>query len=299
MTGWTLWRPPTNFFENSFWIRGFYERAQEQGVGVMLTGAMGNFTISWGPALDYYAHLLRRGKLVHLAREVQQYSRLAEVPHGKLLPIIGRKAFPMLRRQRAVAGETVKMPELIHPEFARKMEMHRQMKPYVVNKETMYINALAARKENINNLAVANKNGAMATKLSMRYGLIERDPTNDPRVVRYCLSVPLEQYVQKGRDRALLRRSTVNYLPDNVRLNQTIRGVQPADWIYRIMPEWDIWVSELKRMTNDNSISGYLNIDQILKGITKLNNPRLELAWDPEVRMLMHSLIVYRFLQQF
>lgn len=290
---------PYKFFENSFWIRGFYERAQEQGVGVMLTGAMGNFTISWGPALDYYAHLLRRGKLVHLAREVQQYSRLAEVPRGKLLPIIGRKAFPMLRRQRAAVGGTVEVPELIHPDFARRMEMHRQMKPYVVNKQTVYINALTARKENINNLAVANKNGAMATKLSMRYGLIERDPTNDPRVVRYCLSVPLEQYVQKGRDRALLRRSTVNYLPDNVRLNQSVRGIQPADWIQRTKPHWNEWIAELQALCKDTSISEYLNVDQIKKGMTKLEHPRPELAWDSEVRMLMHSLIVFRFLQRF
>ena len=32
------------------------------------------------------------------------------------------------------------------------------------------------------------------------------------RVIRFCLSVPEEQYVQNGLDRALIRRSTENYL---------------------------------------------------------------------------------------
>ena len=51
---------PYKFLENSFWLKGSYERAHEQGVGVLLNGAGGNFTISWGPAIDYYAVLLKK-----------------------------------------------------------------------------------------------------------------------------------------------------------------------------------------------------------------------------------------------
>ncbi|MCM3783260.1 asparagine synthase-related protein [Neobacillus mesonae] len=290
---------PYKFFENSFWIRGFYERAQAQGVGVLLTGAKGNFTISWGPALDYYAQLLRRGKLFHLAKEVQQYSIRSEVPRARLLPLIGRKAFPVFQKQRSVSGNPVGIPELINPDFANKMRIHEQADANKIKTDPRFMDAITDRKERLSNLSIANKNGAMATKLSMRYGLVERDPTNDPRVVRFCLSVPLEQYVQKGQDRALLRRSMMNYLPDKVRLNQSIRGVQPADWIHRNMPLWDSWLDELREICRDSSIAGFLNITQIKKGLEKLEHPRPELAWDLEVRMLMHSLIVYRFIKQF
>ena len=75
--------------------------------------------------------------------------------------------------------------------------------------------------------------------LSLRYSLWKRDPTNDLRVIRFCLSVPEDQYVQNGMDRALIRRATENYLPDKVRLNQQIRGVQGVDWVHRMMPRWD------------------------------------------------------------
>ena len=66
------------------------------------------------------------------------------------------------------------------------------------------------------------------TKLSLRYSLWKRDPTNDLRVIRFCLSLPEDQYVQNGMNRALIRRATENYLPDKVRLNQRTRGVQGA-----------------------------------------------------------------------
>ena len=43
--------------------------------------------------------------------------------------------------------------------------------------------------------------------LSLRYSLWKRDPTNDLRVIRFCLSVPEEQYVQNGLDRSLITKS--------------------------------------------------------------------------------------------
>ena len=51
---------PYKFFENSFWLKGMFEKAHEEGIGVLLNGDRGNFTISWGSALDYYAILLKR-----------------------------------------------------------------------------------------------------------------------------------------------------------------------------------------------------------------------------------------------
>ncbi|MGQ4671626.1 hypothetical protein ACUIJ5_25025 [Bacillus toyonensis] len=50
------------------------------------------------------------------------------------------------------------------------------------------------------------------------------------------MSVPEEQYVQNGLDRALIRRATKNFLPDKVRLNQRVRGIQGADGVYRMAP---------------------------------------------------------------
>ena len=84
-------------------------------------------------------------------------------------------------------------------------------------------------------------------KLSLRYSLWKRDPTNDLRVVRFCFSVPEEQYVQNGLDRALIRRATENVLPDEVRLNQQIRGIQGADWVHRMIPYWNTFIDEVKQ----------------------------------------------------
>ena len=66
---------PYKFFENSFWLKGIYEEAMQQGIGVLVKWGRGNFTISWGPALDYYAILLKKLKWIRFYQELDQYSK--------------------------------------------------------------------------------------------------------------------------------------------------------------------------------------------------------------------------------
>lgn len=288
-----LMEAPYKYFENSFWIRGFYEKAQEHNVGVLLNGARGNFTVSWGPALDYYARQFRRLHWLQSFQGLWRYSRLTGIHMSRLMPIMLKKATSFDSRASLSRSQRSPVPPLIQPEFAKRM--NAQDVP-VLSGTGWRKNADQTRKEKFSNLAIANKNGAVATKLSLRYGLWERDPTGDSRVIRFCLSVPFEQYVQNGRDRALIRTAMKDYLPDEVRLNQRVRGVQPADWLHRMLPCWDTFMEELQGMCHDLRAAEYLNIDLIKAALQKLQHPHSEQAFDPNIRLLMHSLIVYRFL---
>ncbi|MFD0697807.1 asparagine synthase-related protein [Paenibacillus sp. GCM10027628] len=288
---------PYKFFENSFWIKGFYERAQTEDVGVLLTGARGNFTISWGPTMEYYTMLLKKMKWIHFSREIYQYSNLTGIGKKRLLKIIGRNAFPFMKKTSH--ADHTGISDLIHPAFADKTNVMEHLSKSVLNLRDSRDDAIEVRKDKFTNLSIANKNGALSTKLSLSYGLLERDPTSDPRVVQFCLSVPIEQYVQNGQDRSLIRRATHHYLPDKVRLNQRVRGVQPADWVHRMTPAWHLFIEELQQLCKDGVAADYLNIDKIKEAMNEVSDPRSEHATNPKARLLMHSLIVYRFLKNF
>lgn len=142
-------------------------------------------------------------------------------------------------------------------------------------------------------------NGTYETKLSLRYALWDRDPTNDLRLIQFCLSVPEEQYVQNGLDRALIRRATKSFLPDKVRLNQRVRGIQGADGVYRMAPFWNEFIEEVEELSVDPVISEFLNVEVIKKAISKIcKEPRPEYAFDLDFRVLMRSLIFYRFIKK-
>lgn len=65
---------PYKFIENSYWLKGIYEQAGLKNAGVLLSGQRGNWSISWGPALDYQAKLLREFRWFRFYRENKLYS---------------------------------------------------------------------------------------------------------------------------------------------------------------------------------------------------------------------------------
>ncbi|SDQ10154.1 lasso peptide isopeptide bond-forming cyclase [Virgibacillus salinus] len=292
---------PYKFFENSLWLKGIYAEAKHQGIGVLLNGARGNFSISWGPALDYYGLLLKKMKWPRLRDELQRYSLKTGITNkSRLLSVIGKKAFPLMNRL-GQPQEVYQLPMLINPEFAKEYKVFNKLQQNGIDMDgASKYNIYEIRKRHFEKEFMWNSTGTSGTKLSLRYGVWNRDPTNDIRVIRFCLSLPEDQFVKDGLDRALIRRATEGFLPDRVRLNQKVRGIQGADWIHRSTPSWDSFLEELKQLVKDPIVSNFLNIEMLETAIPKVQEgPRPEYAFDPELRVLMRALIVYRFLKSF
>lgn len=292
---------PYKFFENSFWLKGMFEKAQEEDLGVLLSGDRGNFSISWGNAYDYYGLLLKKLKWVRLYNELNHFNRKVGGSRSRKLRIIARCGFPVLNRVFP-KKRAYKLPSLINPEFAKRTAVFSSVKEYGINQNGVYANTdiFGIRKKHFEDVFHWNASNTLATKLSLRHSVWKRDPTNDIRVVRFCLSLPEEQYVQNGLDRALVRRATENYLPDQVRLNQQIHGVQGADWVHRMMPNWGAFTDELQKMSRDERVMELINPQVLQAALVKVQQtPKPEYAIDPDYKILMRSLIVYRFIEKF
>lgn len=291
---------PYKFYENSFWMKGIYQQAHEQDVGVLLTGSRGNWTISWGPALDYQATLLRSFKWFRFYNELQLYSKDLGIKKSRIFPVVGKKAFPQIAK--LISSKNVpSQPDLINPEFAKRTNVYERLQEHGYDFWGNSLqNVYEVRKQQFEQLYYWNITGTVGCKQSLRYSLWERDATNDLRVIRFCLSVPEEQFVQNGLDRSLIRRSTKNYLPDTIRLNQKVRGVQGADGLHRMIPTWNALISELQQVIEDPIISGYLNIKELANALSIVRKePRPELVFDTHFRILMRGLIFHRFIKKF
>jgi asparagine synthase (glutamine-hydrolysing) len=111
--------------------------------------------------------------------------------------------------------------------------------------------------------------------------------------------VPEDQYVQDGQDRSLIRRSTKNYLPDNIRLNQKKRGLQGADGINRMLPSWNKFVEEIQQLCKDKVVGQFLNLPIIENALERLrDNPNPSDVYEADFRILMRSIIFYRFIKK-
>jgi asparagine synthase (glutamine-hydrolysing) len=279
---------PYKFYENSFWILGIFERAAERSIAVILSGQRGNWTISWGPALDYQSLLLKRLRIVRFCRELNAYAHRIGTGRKQVLRTVLRKA--------AGVGQESRQP-LASPELLEETGVVERLKRSGLSADRR-LDAYQVRMRMFRNESFWNLHGTCSTKLSLRHAVWDRDPTNDLRVVRFCLSVPEDQFVRDGIGRSLIRRVTEGHLPDNVRLNLKVRGAQGADGVHRMKAAWPMFVREAQEMVDDKRMNAFLNLESLRSSLLKVRDePKPEYAYDHDFRSLMHGLIFRRFVR--
>ena len=104
----------------------------------------------------------------------------------------------------------------------------------------------------------------------------------------------MSQYVRYGRERFLIRRSMKDILPDKIRLNYSVRGLQAADWLQRLESEWLNIVNLVNKSLDDREINKYINSDEIRALINEIGRDIKDSGKGLEIRNI---LIVYVFIK--
>jgi asparagine synthase (glutamine-hydrolysing) len=94
------------------------------------------------------------------------------------------------------------------------------------------------------------------------WGIDQRDPLADRRLVEYCLSVPTDEYLSDGVSRALAKRALADRLPPAV-LNEWRDGYQAADWHEGLTAARTDVAAELDRLSAYAPAARALDIDRM------------------------------------
>ena len=87
------------------------KRPIKTDIGILLNGGRGNMSISWGPAYEYYALLLKRLKWIKLFQELNQYSKNVGGARFRRLKKISQIAFPFIEKINS-SGEKYHFPPI-------------------------------------------------------------------------------------------------------------------------------------------------------------------------------------------
>ncbi|MCE5286187.1 MAG: hypothetical protein LLG02_10125 [Pelosinus sp.] len=293
---------PYKIVENIPWLEDIMETAMKAGVGVLLQGAYGNFTISWGDRETYLRSLLADRRWRAVVRETWQTSRCYEHSNRMLLYLLKgllpskvQEVLHGLGSQKE--GNDLKAMVPINPKFAEQIGMKERFRQF--GHDTRHINCLTSVEARLAHLKTAyfSHVGVFNTKETMPYGIIMRDPAIDRRVIEFCLRVPENQFMRNGRDRYLIRRSMKGLLPDKVRFNYNVRGQQGVDMAQRLQPYWTKLVPEIAKIGEREDEQRYLNIAKIKQELQRFPVISGEVTSDVGLRMLVRSLVFSRFLR--
>ena len=246
---------------NMFWYFAMHDEASRRGVGVMLTGQLGNETVSWNGGRDYILFQFVRGQWNTGRRSLlawkQQHgtSWLLTLKHHILRPLLG----PLWARRHYLA-KPISPPwandAAIQPDFARRLELRKIWQ----ERHHDWSKPLAPEREWLLRLGPAGAGAGPAYQaFGSAFNQEIRDPTAHVPLVEYCLGLPGEQYTCQGGDRMLLRRGLTGLMPPVVLWN-TRYGHQAADLIYRLLAHANQVEALLKRLGSSSAARECLNL---------------------------------------
>jgi len=208
---------------NAVWMARIYACTQARGIRVLLSGEVGNATISYnGRAL--LAEMFASGQLARWIRESTRLTRLgwASWP-GVLRQTMGhwlpRELLARIERRHVTSSAAGLRRVPLPKSQLKRFERLRQTADDVPS------DSWGFRMQWLRHTDRGDDNMAALAG----WGIDRRDPTSDRRLVEFCLAVPTEQYLRDGVPSSLLRRAMRARLPAVV-LNEQRKGLQFADW---------------------------------------------------------------------
>jgi asparagine synthase (glutamine-hydrolysing) len=233
--------------DNRFWWQQIQREAAGCGANVLLTGQMGNLTISH-PGKTLLSRSVRSGHWLRWWRECTALRRsgqsLKSLLASSFAPFLPPRLWPLIQK---IAGREV--PDLyrisaLRADFARAMKLPKRARTagwdlaYAPKSDSRKLRIAAFKRSDFGNM----------TAWSARNGVEYRDPTADFRLASFCIAIPENQYLRNGQTRWLLKRLMSNALPPEILHQQGGKGLQAADWYEGLLParaEVRRWIERL------------------------------------------------------
>ena len=237
---------------NTLWALDIYAAARSAGHDVMLTGEMGNFTMSyhgWG----LFPELLLTGRWLRLFAEIRLsgYRWQRHVRQQLIAPLIPAPLFRRYKRWRHGGNPLWHDRTLIRQDFAARCGVIDHV-----------IRVCDWRQGRIYDCLNYSEAADWYAKMRAEFSLDIRSPACDRRVVEFCIGIPEDQYLHKGRDRWLIRRAMEGRLPESV-LNQKKCGAQAADWYPKLTRARNHIEKEVQRLTANPEVASILDMQRL------------------------------------
>jgi len=275
-----IFEQPHKIVENMFWYNGIMSLAASENCKVILNGQFGNLTISYGDFMTHISTLYGKKKLLSIVKEILSYGKVRNVSTKKLSEYVFKAMLPY-KLKKLVSVTIRKKPNLfssnlVNKKLADKWNIKQRFLHNGYYNEVGKFYNINESKRFMMDPVLFSQMASFETRFSMAYGMVERDPTRDKRVIEFCLSVPSEQFVRNGEDRYLIRRALEGILPDKIRLNIVTRGLQSADWIERLEVDWEDIHLKMQDLLKDDNIAKYVDMDLLKKDLSEIGKTAVE-----------------------
>jgi asparagine synthase (glutamine-hydrolysing) len=257
-----LFERPTLNLCNFVWARAIDAAARDRGLGIMLIGQRGNMGLSYG-GLEFLPELVLSGRLLKL---LQLGTKLVARRKASWRAVLAHAFGPFL---------PIWLWQRINQADGRTSDVLRYTAIRADRLEDLDLRALA--RERGVDLSYRPRRSAFETRMWVLgrndlgnyhkgvlggWGIDQRDPTADRRLIEFCLGAPMEAFLGDGETRALSRRTLSDRLPPEV-LDARAKGYQAVDWHEGFGAARGDFEAELGRLSPCASAAGILDLAKL------------------------------------
>jgi asparagine synthase (glutamine-hydrolysing) len=293
---------PVHAVNNQYWMFSLWEAARDRGVGTMLTGMEGNFTISWN-GRGYLAQLARQMRWITLHREFRAWRNthpaplLRAIKEQVIKPLTPLTIKNWLRCLRG-GSQPWENYSPISMDFANRIRLAKEM----VKKGHDPAFGMTGDCRKLRYKGIRPGRSMVGCRLQQSgagFALEIRDPTMDRRVLEFCLAIPDNQFIREGNDRFLIRRAMHGLLPQKVLMNRK-RGLQAPDIAARLRQSSGQIREALMRIQKESRLAAqFLDIKKMGDALSTIEHEVNLHAPQPTSAILLRGLMTGLFLYGF
>jgi asparagine synthase (glutamine-hydrolysing) len=236
---------------NNVWISAINDAARQRKSMVLLTGQVGNASLSYS-GNEVFSELLAKmqwGKWARMVREARRNGgwTLRGAAVYSFAPWLPRRLWRLLLRVSQGHVFSIDQYSAINPARLSELGLPSHVRAYGFDFAFRpFKSGLAMRAQVLGGIDLGN----YAKGTLGGWGLDMRDPTADRRLIEFCFSLPTEFFFRNGIARGLARTVLADRVPAEV-LADRRRGRQAPDWhdgVSTALPQLQDEVSRLAKI---------------------------------------------------
>ena len=289
-----LYQEPGHAAANFYWIMAILAEAERRGMGVLLTCQNGNATVSWSGTGSFFDLISREGWWAAVRDLLLTEAGFWQTLKLQFLKPLLLSAIRLFRYYKNGMQPPWHNYTAIHPHFAQRLQLADRM--HETGHDATFTTPSAERVAKFRSCMTSG--GATWHALGAGYNLDVRDPTQDARLIEFCLRLPNDQFYRRGEGRRLIRRAMAGYMPQEVLYNRR-KGLQAADLGYRAAAQREEIYAVLNRLEQSPLARECLDLPR-MRGVLTTLQSKIDTSTTAQCgSILLRGLGVGLFLERF
>lgn len=245
-------------------INSIYKHAKQDQCKIVLFGQYGNVTVSQGSFQDAIYDKMSKFNITKTYRILTDFCNKFHISRKKLLKrLIKDFSICPVNKIKYRLKKNILEDTYVNQSFAIKNGSEKKLRRSYFNMKAASYSNIKDYHKYMYDLDILAQLGELNTKFGLINGVVLRDPTKDIRIIQFCSTLPMECFYNKGIERWLVRGNMKEYVPDTILKDIYHRGLQSADYLYKINKRWNVIMPDLKQHCLDPSIAQYINQQKI------------------------------------